>query len=73
MITIRLQRKGGRNKAFYRVVAMDHKNKLTGPALDIIGYWQPQKKLIKISKEKVAHWTKNGAQISPAVKELLTK
>lgn len=73
MIKIRLQRKGGRNKAFYRIVAMDHHNKLSGEALDIIGYWHPAKDVKKIDKDKLKLWTQKGAFVTPAVKNLLVK
>ena len=49
MIRIRLNRKGVKNKPFYRIVAIDSKKKRGGKALAILGYWNPKKNEIKIN------------------------
>lgn len=71
MIKIKLQRRGSRNKAFYRVIAIDAKNKMTGEALEIVGYWQPSTGSKQIDKGKVTEWIKKGAKVTPHVEELL--
>lgn len=72
MIKIRLQRRGSRNKPFYRIVASDEKKKMGGNALDILGYWQPSKKTLKLNKEKYSLWIKNGGVPTKAIKSLIT-
>ena len=72
MVTIRLARFGRKKGPFYRIVALDSSKKVAGANLEILGYWNPIKNDLKVEKEKVAAWVKNGAQISDAVKKLLT-
>ena len=71
MVTIRLARFGRKKGAFYRIVALDSTKKTAGANLEVLGYWNPLKKDLKVEKEKVAAWVKNGAQMSATVKELL--
>lgn len=73
MIKIRLAERGTKNKAFYRIVAIDERKQKGAEALEILGYWQPSVNLIKIDNKKVDEWVKKGAQISPAVKKLIKK
>lgn len=73
MVKIRLSRLGTKNKPFYRVVAIDERQKSSGTALEVLGTWHPSLKKIEIDKEKVVEWTKKGALVSPAVKKLLEK
>lgn len=71
MIKIRLTRLGVPKKPFYRIVAVDGREKLTGPPLEILGYWKPSKDEIKIDKEKLNAWVKKGARVTPAVAKLI--
>ena len=73
MVKIRLSRQGKKNNPFYRVVALDSTQKLSGEALSVLGYWHPQNKVIKIDKKAIDDWVKKGAQVSPAVKSLMEK
>jgi small subunit ribosomal protein S16 len=73
MVIIRLSRFGRKKAPFYRIVAIDSKKKTTGKCLEIIGRWNPIKKKLEISKEKLDSWVKKGAQVSAAVKKLLEK
>lgn len=73
MIKIRLSRMGPRNKPFYRIVAIDERQKKSGVALEVLGYYQPSLNKVELNKEKVNSWVKKGAQISPAVAKLLNK
>lgn len=71
MIIIRLARYGKTNDPFYRVVATDHRNKMQGKALDIVGHYHPKSKLLKLDKDAINAWVLQGAQLSPKVAELL--
>lgn len=73
MVTIRLSRFGRKKSAFYRIVAVDSTKKATGANLEVLGFWNPTKKESKIDQIKIDAWVKAGAQISSAVKKLLTK
>jgi len=71
MVKIRLARQGSGHNNFFRIVAIDEKAKTSGQALDMIGYWQPSKKLVEIDKKKVANWVKRGAVVTKAVENLI--
>lgn len=73
MVTIRLARFGRKKGAFYRIVVLDSTKKTSGANLEVVGYWNPLKKDLKVEKERVADWVKKGAQISATVKKLLEK
>ena len=73
MIAIRLSRYGRKKAPFYRIVAVDAKKKATGMGLEFLGTWNPRKKELEVSKEKVSAWVKKGAQISATVKKLIEK
>lgn len=71
MVKIRLSRGGVRNHPFYRIVAIDERKGPKGKFLDIVGYWHPAKKILKVDKKMLEKWTKVGAKISPAVKKII--
>ena len=71
MVKIRLSRSGVRNNPFYRIVAIDERKGPKGKFLDIVGYWHPAKKTLKVDKKILEKWTKVGAKISPAVEKIL--
>ncbi len=71
MLKIRLQRKGKMNDPFYRVILTQESKKGSGQATEVLGTWNPVKKIIKIDKKRVGELTKLGAQPSASVKELL--
>lgn len=71
MVTIRLSRFGRKKGPFYRIVAVDSIKKVSGANIEVLGYWNPAKKDLKIEKSKVEAWLKKGAQVSAAVKKLI--
>ncbi len=73
MIKIRLARGGAKKKPFYRIVAIEGRRKREGKALEIIGYWHPNKNVIDINTKKLDKWVSNGAQITEAVQKLIAK
>lgn len=76
-VTIRLQRTGKRaNKhSNYRVVAISKATKRDGRNLDILGYYDPSRKIssLSINLEKIEKWVKQGAQLSDTVRSLVKK
>lgn len=75
MIVIRLSRIGKKAQPSFRLVVQE---KITSPkrkALDIVGFYHPamQPKVVKLDKEKIEKWIKNGAIPSDTVASLLKK
>lgn len=73
MIAIRLTRFGRKKAPFYRIVATDSGKRQGGVVLEVLGTWKPAKKELKVKSEELKVWVSKGAQVSPAVKELLKK
>ena len=63
----------GKGKSFYRIVVMENKKKLSAPALDTLGTWQPSKDKLTLDSKKVNDWKKKGATVSSAVLALISK
>jgi small subunit ribosomal protein S16 len=75
MVTIRLTRVGARNRAYYRVVAVDHRRKRDGRALEQLGTYDPlaEPAAIKLKTDRIEAWQKNGARLSDAVRSLVRR
>ena len=75
MVIIRLTRVGARNRAYYRVVAVDHRKKRDGRPLEQLGTYDPlpTPPAIKLQTERIEAWQKNGARLSPAVRSLVRR
>lgn len=71
MVTIRLSRFGRKKGAFYRIVAVDSRKKASGANLEVLGFWNPLKKILKVEKERIGDWISKGAQMSTSVKKML--
>jgi len=53
------------------MVIDEARSKRDGRFIDDLGFWNPQTKELKIDKEKVEKWIKNGAQLTEGVRKLL--
>jgi small subunit ribosomal protein S16 len=75
MVIIRLTRVGARNRAYYRVVAVDHRKKRDGRALEQLGTYDPlaEPAAIKLRTDRIEAWQKNGARLSDAVRSLVRR
>ena len=73
MLRIRAQRLGRKNSPFFRLVIIDRKTSLTGSVIDVIGYYDPQKKIFHIEFKKILKWIKRGAKPSQLVAALYLK
>ena len=75
MIRIRLRRMGSKKKPHYRVIVSDSRNRPTGRFIETVGYYNPCKDPveIKLDKNKIQAWIKQGAKPSETVKHLLEK
>lgn len=73
MVKIRLTQTGSRNRKQYRLIAIEERERRDGKALEILGFYNPLVKpaQIKIERDRVEFWLKNGAQLTPSAKKLL--
>ena len=75
MVKIRLQRVGKKKAPFYHIVVADSKSPRDGKIVEQVGTYNPMTNPseIKLDKEKVAAWIKNGAKPTDTVKALIEK
>ena len=73
MLMIRLARFGAKKKPFYRVVVIEKERARNGRSLEVVGHYNPlaTPAQVDLKHERIAHWTKNGAQLSDTVKRLV--
>ena len=74
-VKIRLKRVGTKKRPFYRVIAIDGREKRDGRELEVLGQYQPvvEGTQFSIDEEKVLSWLKKGAQPTDTVRQLLKK
>jgi len=70
---IRLARFGAKKKPFYRIVVIEKERARDSRNLEVVGHYNPltEPASVKIQHDRVAHWTKNGAQMSDTVARLV--
>ena len=75
MVKIRLKRVGAKKAPFYHIVVADSKSPRDGKIIEQIGTYNPmtEPSEIKLDKEKVEKWIKNGAKPTDTVKKLIEK
>jgi len=73
MVALRLQRVGKKNHVTFRLVASDKRKDTVGPALEILGSFDPHQTPSKIAfkGDRVKYWLSVGAQPSDSVHNLL--
>ena len=73
MLMIRLARFGAKKKPFYRVVVIEKERARDSRNLEVVGHYNPltEPKQVKLDHDRIAHWVKNGAQLSETVERLL--
>lgn len=66
---------GAKKRPFYRVVAVDERNKRTGAYLELLGTYNPltEPKDIKLNQERIDYWIKQGAQLSDGFLRIIGK
>ena len=72
---IRLKRIGRRNRPFYRMVAMDSRNRRDGAAIEELGWYNPidLNRSYDLKNERILYWLGEGAQPTDAAKKLLRR
>lgn len=75
MVVIRLARGGSKKRPFFNIVAADSRNRRDGRFLERVGFYNPvasgQAEGLRVAYDRVDHWVKNGAQLSPTVVRLI--
>jgi small subunit ribosomal protein S16 len=74
-VKIRLTRVGGHKKPFYRLIVADSRAPRDGRAMEVVGYYDPQKEVseVVIKEDRIREWLSKGAQPTPIVSQILTK
>lgn len=74
-VKIRLKRFGRKNRAFWRINAVDSRSPRDGKVIEELGYYDPittdLTRRVVVNKARVQHWIGKGAQPSPTVASLL--
>jgi len=73
-VRIRLKRLGRRNRPFWRLCATDRRAARDGRVIEELGHYDPHldnADKVKIHRDRVVHWLKEGARPSKTVTELL--
>jgi small subunit ribosomal protein S16 len=74
-VVIRMQRAGGRNWPFFRVVVADSRRARDGRFLEKVGYYNPVTRpaQVELDQERIRYWMERGALASESVGVLLKK
>lgn len=67
MLTIRFNRRGKKNKAYFRVVLQEKIVAPNGKHVEILGSYDPHLKRDSLKKERIKYWLDQGAQTSDSV------
>lgn len=70
-VKIRMARHGAHKSPFYRIVAADSRSPRDGRFIEQLGYYNPGSEELKVDRELVLKWLKQGAKPSETVKGLL--
>lgn len=73
MLRLRLQRRGKRNYATYRVVVADRRAPVKGRFVADLGPYNPHTNEFKVDKDATVAWLAKGAQPSATVHNLLVE
>ena len=74
-VKVRLTRTGARNRACYRVVAVDSRSPRDGRANEMLGWYDPKKEgtNFELKLDRIEYWKSKGALLSNTVKSLVKK
>ena len=72
-VALRLMRFGKKKFPFYRIVALDRRQKRDGAYIEKVGQYDPMKEqdTIEINKVRFDYWQGQGAQISEGLARLI--
>lgn len=70
MIKIKLSPVGKKRAIKYHIVVAEENSKITGSAIDLLGYYLPREKQLEIDQPKLKSWLAKGAQPTLSVRKL---
>ena len=73
MLKIRLQRAGRKARPFYKIVLTEHLSRRDGKSIAELGYYDPLEENLKVNKEDLLKYLKNGAYPTARVRHLILK
>jgi small subunit ribosomal protein S16 len=75
MVALRLTRKGSKDRPYYKIVAIDSRDRRDGRPIEQVGTYNPMEEGVNYSVdlEKVDKWLGNGAQPSETVNSIIRK
>lgn len=82
VVKIRMKRLGNRNRAFFRLVATDSRNRRDGGTIEDLGWYDPEKKPVNeggldyqssFKEDRILAWLHQGAQLSETARSLLKR
>ena len=73
MVKIRLTQTGTTNRKTYRIIAIEEGKRRDGKAIENLGHFNPLVKPpeIVLDRQRISYWVSKGAQVTPAVSNLL--
>lgn len=72
-VALRFQRFGRKKLPFYRLVAIDSKDRRDGEPLEYLGWYDPLKKETNLNAPAIKQWLSRGALPSETVENLLKR
>jgi small subunit ribosomal protein S16 len=73
MLTIRFNRTGRKNRAYFRVVVQEHTVAPGGRHVEVLGSYDPHMKQAVLKADRIQYWMSQGAQVSDTAYNLLVK
>jgi len=75
LLRIRLSRHGAKKDPHYRVVVTDRRSPRDGRFVEVVGYYNPALKPVRlhVDLERVDYWVGQGAQPSATVQSLMNR
>jgi len=75
MVVIRLARGGAKKRPFFNLVVADSRRARDGRFIERVGFYNPKapagQEMLRINKERLAHWQSQGALLSHTVARLV--
>lgn len=75
MVTLRLTRKGTKDRPYYKIVAVDRRKRRDGTYIEQLGTYDPMREGVnyEVDLERIDHWLGVGAQPSETVGSIIKK
>lgn len=75
MVRLRMQRLGRTHRPFFRICAVDQRNRRNGAVIENLGWYNPVEadsdKQVELNTERVKYWLGVGAQPSETIEDML--